>query len=419
MTQILLTQYSGRFLGPVAKLLGYLMNGIYIAWDSLFHVQNIAVCIITMTVIIYLCMLPLTFKQQKFSRLNREMQPEIKKIQAKYKNRRDQASQMAMQEETKAIYDKYGVSPMGSCLQMVIQIPILWALYRVMYNVPAYVPKIKATFDDIVNGIMNTDGYKDIIQNIYDTFKPRNVNLDFTDATTTADSIIDVVYRLTSDGWSTLKDSFPNITDVIDTTRESISNYNYIFGINISESPLYVIRTSFSSGEYLLVLLGILIPILSAITQLLNIRLTQNNMMSADAAGDAMANQMKTMNYIMPVFSFIMVFSLPVGIGVYWIVGALVRTGLQLIINKHLDKMDMDTIIAKNEAKAKAKAEKRKEKMGIYENQIRQSASLKTKNIDTSKISSNAKVNSGKYKAGSMAAKANLVQDMKNKNNKK
>ena len=151
MYELLLTQYSGKFLGPIAKLLGYLMNGIYLFWSNLFNVQNIGLCIITFTVIIYVAMLPLTIKQQKFSKLNQVMQPEIKKIQDKYRGRKDTASQQAMQEETQAIYDKYGVSPTGSCLQLVIQIPILWSLYRVIYNVPAYVPSIKEKFSEAVS----------------------------------------------------------------------------------------------------------------------------------------------------------------------------------------------------------------------------------------------------------------------------
>ena len=92
MLDLFLTQYSGKILGPVAKLFGYLMNGIYYVWDHLFSVQNIAVCIITLTVIIYICLIPLTRRQQKFSRLNQVMQPEIKKIQEKYRGRKDTAS---------------------------------------------------------------------------------------------------------------------------------------------------------------------------------------------------------------------------------------------------------------------------------------------------------------------------------------
>ena len=66
-------------------------------------------------------MIPMTIKQQKFSRMSAVMNPEIQKIQKKYKNKKDQASMMKMQEETKLVYEKYGTSPTGGCLGSLIQ----------------------------------------------------------------------------------------------------------------------------------------------------------------------------------------------------------------------------------------------------------------------------------------------------------
>ena len=67
-------------------------------------------------------MMPLTIKQQKFSKLSAKMNPELQAIQAKYKNKKDNDSMMAMNEETQRVYKKYGVSPTGSCLQLIIQL---------------------------------------------------------------------------------------------------------------------------------------------------------------------------------------------------------------------------------------------------------------------------------------------------------
>ena len=145
---IILTQYSGAILGPIAKLLGWVMNGIYIVLDKI-GIQDIGLTIIILTMIIYLCMLPLTIKQQKFSKLSQKMQPELNAINKKYQGKKDQASMMAMQEETQAVYEKYGVSMMGSCVQMLIQMPLLFALYRVFLNVPAYVSGVKNNFSTL------------------------------------------------------------------------------------------------------------------------------------------------------------------------------------------------------------------------------------------------------------------------------
>ena len=98
-------------------------------------------------------MTPMTIKQQKFQKLNSVMTPEIQAIQKKYKDKKDQQSQMAQQEEIKAVYDKYGTSPTGSCLQLLIQMPILFALYRVIMNIPAYVQPVKELYVKVLNGL--------------------------------------------------------------------------------------------------------------------------------------------------------------------------------------------------------------------------------------------------------------------------
>ena len=137
------------------------MSGIY---DVIYRIsggtiESIPLAIFVMTILIYMCLLPLTIKQQKFSKLSQKMQPEIQAIQNKYKNRKDQESMMAMNEETQLIYEKYGISPTGSCVQMFIQMPILLALYRVFYNVPAYVGSVRASYTGLVDGIMKSDGF--------------------------------------------------------------------------------------------------------------------------------------------------------------------------------------------------------------------------------------------------------------------
>ena len=115
MYGVLLTQYDGKILGPIAKVLGYILNWVFIVLEKI-GIPNIALSIILFTIVIYLLLTPLTIKQQKFSKLSAKMNPEIQAIQAKYKGKKDQASMAAMNEETQAVYKKYGVSPSGSCV---------------------------------------------------------------------------------------------------------------------------------------------------------------------------------------------------------------------------------------------------------------------------------------------------------------
>lgn len=432
----MLTQNTGRILGPIAKLLGYLMNGIYVFMDNFLNIQNVGLTIIVFTIVIYLCLLPLTYKQQKFSKMSQIMNPEIQAVQKKYKNRRDQASVQAMNEETQAIYRKYGVSPSGSCIFMIIQLPILFALYRVIYNVPAYITRVKDTFDGVVTNIMATNGYQDTMNGFLSKVSDgnsvfRGITLNFDGTNQQAyDSIIDVLYKCTSDNWHLLQDTFSGFSDVIASTQAAVEHFNNFLGISIVYSPKTIIGTSFREGTYFFIVLAILVPLLSAATQLLNIRLMPQAS-SGSGQQEAMANQMKTMNYMMPIYSFIMVFFLPVGVGIYWIAGSLIRSVQQFVINKHFDKMDMDKVLKENEAKAKEKMKKKIEKKGVSGQEISNAAKINTRNIDSqkqyrsmaSKAASVSKKdvssNSGKkYKEGSMASKANMVRDFNEKNTK-
>ena len=123
---ILLTKSSVPIIGQVASIMGWIMDGIYRVLD-LVGIQNLGLCIIIFSIIIYALMTPLQVKQQKFSKLSSVMQPELQKIQKKYKDKKDQASVQKMQEETQLVYQKYGVSPASGCLPLLITFPILFA----------------------------------------------------------------------------------------------------------------------------------------------------------------------------------------------------------------------------------------------------------------------------------------------------
>ena len=130
-------------------------------------------------------------------------------------------------------------------------------------------------------------------------------------------------------------------------------------GLNIADTPLALIKSGWSSHSYLLILAAVLIPVLSWLTQMLNIKLMPTAATTQDGgANDQMNATMKSMNTFMPLFSAFICFSFPVGIGIYWIAGSVIRCIQQLIINKHLDNMDLEDYIRKNQAKAAKKREK-------------------------------------------------------------
>lgn len=243
-----------------------------------------------------------------------------------------------------------------------------------------------------------------------------------------ANYITDIVYKLPSTAWDKSVDGsifqqFPSLTDQINSTMHDMNHFNYFLGLNISDTPWAIIKSSMEGHAWLLVILAVLIPVLSYITQVINIKLMPT---AATAGGDndQMARQMKTMNTMMPLMSLFFCFVTPVGLGIYWIASAVCRAVQQFFINKHIENLNLEDIIAKNQEKVK----KKREKMGVTEERIRQAAAMNTRSIQSKANVSSAnreleleKANAAKANAkpGSMAAKANLVKEFREKNNRK
>ena len=419
---MLLTKSTTFIIGPVATLLGYIMNGIF--WvQSQIGIESIGLCIILFTIVIYMLLMPLTIKQQKFSKLQSKMNPELQAIQKKYKDKRqDQAAMMKMNEETQAVYQKYGVNPMGSCLQLIIQMPILFALYRVIWNIPAYVGTVKNAFLPLAQALMNVSGAQDFMAEI----ASKNA-VGFKEMTEL--TLIDVLYKFKPENWSALLKQFPDLSSLITSTQGDVDRMNYFLGLNIADSPASIFQTAIAAGSVLMIIAALLVPVLSALTQWLNTKLmsTQNDTQpTSGGAADTMAATMKSMNVMMPIMSAVFCFTLPVGMGIYWIIGAVVRSIQQLVVNKHIDKMDLDDIVKKNIEKAN----KKREKKGLPPQKITNTAKLNAKTIDRPQPSKEDRAekiqnatdyykNTTKAKPGSLASKAQMVQQYNEKHAKK
>ncbi len=434
MTGLLLTQNSTFIIGPVAKILGYIMEGIYLVLDKL-GTPNTGVAIILFTLVIYLLMLPLTIKQQKFSKFSAIMNPEIQAIQAKYKGKNDNDSMMRMQAETKEVYAKYGVSPSGSCLQLLIQMPILFALYRVIYSIPAYVGKVKEAFFPLVDTLIAKQGSSEFIQSLSSAamYKKQFNNEAYLAGTTeyVQNTYIDVLNRASNADWTALIEKYPELGNEINGTLNQLDVYNNFLGLNIGYSPWETIKMEWIADErnFLIILFAIAIPVLSALTQWLTVKLspTQANNNNNSQEENPMMASMKTMNTMMPLMSAIFCFTLPAGMGLYWVAGAVVRMIQMIAINKYYDSIDIDAVIASNTEKYREKMKKQ----GALIEGINQKARNNTRNVEpkapvktaqqkqeeikkaTDYYSSNSNA-----KPGSLASKANMVKQYNEKNNK-
>ncbi len=434
---MLLTQ-TGGILRPFAAIMGIIMQGIFWFLGLFMEYPSIGLAIILFTIIIYVLMLPLTIKQQKFSKLSNKMNPEIQAIQAKYKGKTDQESMQKMQAETQAVYAKYGVSPSGSCVQLLIQMPILFALYRVIYNIPAYVPRVKEVFAPVVEPLsqkIGTDGFNEILQGLasYSRYAKQVTGDTFVAGSEAAkNTLIDLLNGASTQNWIDLANQFPELSAKIKSAQDALEHFNYFLGLNIANSPSFVIKTEFAAeSKNIFMIIGVLlIPFLAALTQWINNKLMpQANNDNKKGEENAMMQSMKTMNTIMPLMSAFFCYSLPIGMGLYWIIGAVVRSVIQIVVNKRLDKIDIDEMIKANIEKNNEK----RRKAGLPPQQISANAMINTKNVepkkektaeDKAKLAENIKESTEYYnkntdKPGSLASKAAMVKAYNEKNNKK
>lgn len=378
---------------PIGSVLGLIMNGIY-EFFHLFGVKNIALSIFVFTFIVKTLMFPLTIKQQRFSRLQSRITPEIQKIQAKYKGKKDQESMQKQQMETQAVYQKYGASPTSGCLPLLITLPIMFALYRVINNIPDFVKLVRDEYIVVAKSIeaSGTGVLSDIVANF------ENLQLN------TIDDIVKSLGVFGSSQWDKLLNS--GISQEGINAIKNIGKVNNFFGLSITNTPNW--RS-----------VSILIPLIS-----MGLNFVQNKMMAVKTkTKDGEPNPMSSMNVVMPIMSGFFCLMLPIGVGLYWIANSLFSIIQQFFVNKRLDKMDIDELVEKSQERAKKKYSKSISTSGTS---ISDLARKQTKSIESktdSSVESNIANNSAddsdgnsSYTPSSISEIANI---MKNKNKEK
>lgn len=401
---------AGSILGPIATVLGYVMD-ILFRFTSSFGAFNVGLCIILFTIVMKTLMIPLTIKQQKTTKLMSVMNPEIQAIQKKYKGKSDQESMQRQNVEIQAVYEKYGTSMTGGCLPLLIQMPILLALYRVIYNIPAYVPSVRVYFDNVVTPLMGQADYAQKLQEITNIATACGGKLDKFDFTN-ANRLVDMLYKFSTSQWGELQALFPAISDVIGQNAAVVERMNTFLGLNMAEAPGWV--PSFAW----------IIPVLAAVSQWFSTKLMSGNQPST--SGDAenpMAQSMKTMTTTMPLFSAFICITMPAGLGIYWIATSVVTIIQQLVVNAYMDKVNIDDMIAKN----LEKVNKKRAKQGLPPAKVTQNATASLKAIKAEEekekaaeevkkekiakqIEESSKYYNTNAKPGSLASKAAMVQ---------
>ena len=435
MDYLVLTKVEGMFMGPISQVLGWIMDALF-RFTSSFGVLNIGLSIILFTLVVKILMFPMTIKQQKSSKMMTVMQPELMAIQNKYKGKTDNDSMMRMNVETKAVYEKYGTSMTGGCLQLVIQLPIMLALYRVIYTIPAYVGQVKEYFLQVVyaiTGAANAGALQEGAAAKLVQFATDN-NIPLTGMTTIGDltgvtgealanKMVDILYKLNPAQWTELGNAFPDAANVIAANSAVIEGMNSFFGINLATNPF--------NGSWV-PSIAWLIPILAGLTQWLSSKLMMSAQSQPKQDDNSMGTQMmKQMNVIMPLMSVWFCFTFPAAIGIYWVASSVFMIIQQVIVNAYLNRVDIDEMIRKNVEKAN----KKRAKKGLPPQKINQNATASLKSMQAvaekeealraeklEKTKEQVEASNAYYnndaKPGSLASKANMVAKYNEKHNK-
>lgn len=292
----------------IYKFFGAILDAIYSV------IPNFGWAIIIFTVLVRVLLLPLMVKQQKSMVNMQKIQPELTKLQKKYAN-----DQQKLNEETMKLYQKYDVNPMGGCLPLLIQMPILLAVYRVIQQPITYLLRM------------------DVPTKVLDILKQ-----------TATDTELNVVAFVTNNfgkAQSLLEKANLNF----DISQLKI-NFDFL-GLNLGYSPQNC------DGNYIL----FIIPVISIITSFLTTKLSRAGMEKDESQKqNEQANQMQAMNYVFPLMTGYFCYILPAAMGLYWIIGNLWQMGQTYVMNKIMsrkkeenDAIEVKPQVAKNNKKKK------------------------------------------------------------------
>ena len=350
METIIRAATSSWILKPFAYVLSWIFNGLFYVISQIMTNQALAVTIIIFTFIVRALMMPLMLKQQRSSRRMARLQPKVNKIQEKYKNKKDPEAQQRMNQEIQQLYSENKANPMSGCLPLLIQMPILFALFEMLRNVPFYVTQIGDLYQAMAATVQNISGYQDVMNaETYATVVKGIRNWD----PATTEGVIDFMYHLSRSDWQTFMETMKLTGDAAFQQNYQLVNAYSTLGagvltFNLSETPGWK-------------LWGIIFPIFSGLTTFLSSWLMQRandrrqKMMSPDGTVSQQQQTMKYMTYVFPVMTAWFTASMPLGLGLYWIVGNLFSILSQYISDSIIDKEEYKEALKRRDELAEKK----------------------------------------------------------------
>ncbi len=269
---------------------------------------NYMLVLLIIAVLFELLLLPFGIKQQKNSIKQAKLRPKEMAIRKKYAGRNDRVTQQKVAMEVQELYKAEGYNQFGGCLPLLLQLPIILALYNVVIKPLEYVVQLNSTTITAIRTLITEKLGADVLAGDNGSIKLLTVikeqGLEFFSQN-----------NLDGAAYADLESHFSNLPD-----------FNF-FGINMGATP--VLR--FDSKEALLLLI---IPVLTFVVYFLSMKLTRKFSYQPAVQDEQVGCSNNIMDFMMPMFSLFITFGVPAAVGVYWIYKSIVGTLKQFILSK-------------------------------------------------------------------------------------
>lgn len=322
-------------MGIIYKFFGAILDLVFNGVTLITPVAALGISIILFTFITRLILTPLQLSSQRTSRAMTKLQPEMQRIQNKYKGKTDQQSQLQQSMEMRDLYKRYKIKPLAGCLPLLIQFPLIIALFNVLRQPASYIGKLGTVYQNIASIIVEkVSNYQTLLEPFTQSvsMNANNANFDLSNA---QDLSVFLSHLSTADWTQFLSNVDSSTVTVINQALEAKQNFEVFLWMNVVDTPKMLV----TSGQWLV----LLIPIIAGASTYIFSKITMaaNNATANGQAQNSAETMMKTMNVAMPIMTAIFSWTMPIGLALYWISGNIIMMGQQVIVNRILAKQDL------------------------------------------------------------------------------
>ena len=312
----------GMIVGPIAKFLGVIYNGVFNFIYNVGEANALGIAIIIFTILVKTVLIPLAYKQQKSTFAMQKLQPEMDSIRKKYDKKKDAESQQKMALEMQKLQKDNNVSMFGGCLPLLVQLPILYALFYIFQQAYLYIDVVSANYNSISEIFLSMpETFRvDLLTNAILSHKLK------IDVASQSDLLV-LINQLNVADWNSILTNAGQYTADLTQAHAVKMQLESFLGINLINNAGFGFP-------------GIIIPLLAGATTFLSSKILMKNSSTSSAEGGAMNQAMQTMkamNYTMPIMMGVMCVTLPAGVGLYWIISNLIQVAQTLALNKYFE----------------------------------------------------------------------------------